>query len=226
MLGLEAAMAITVAIYYLWPAGAAVISAFGSWLHAWGVIGTAVATMVAGGMLSEASLVYIQNHGRWSREHIDRMLFNSVMFFISGVMVYEFYHMQARIFGDSANWRVVLPKVLLDQFGFTAFWSTPYQALMTRWQTLHFSGSKLRRELGWGFVLERMLPILLTNWIYWFPCVALIYSLPLMLQPSLFLFATAAWGLLMPAVARQEREGLVAPVPILSGSEVLPEPSE
>ncbi|MCE0496410.1 MAG: hypothetical protein LV481_00490 [Methylacidiphilales bacterium] len=226
MLGLEVALGIVVAIYYFWPAGASVVAGYGTWLHSGGILATALATALAGGVLSELSLVYAQNSGRWARVHIERMIFNSVMFFISGAVVFEFYHLQAQIFGDSPAWRIILRKLLVDQFIFTVFWSTPYQALMTHWQNLRYSGSKLWHELGWAFVLERMIPILLTNWIFWIPCVTLLYSMPLMLQPSLFIFATACWGLLMPAVARQEREGLVASVPILSGSEVLPEPTE
>jgi len=226
MLGLEAAMATAVAIYYLWPTGAAVLTSYAVWQHSGGIFATALATALAGGVLSELSLVYIQDGGRWSWAHVERMIFNSVMFFITGAVVFEFYLLQAWLFGNGASWRIILPKLLVDQFPFTVFWATPYQALMTRWQALRYSGSKLWRELGWNFVLERLLPILLTGWTFWLPCMGLIYSMPLMLQPSLFVFGIATWGLLMPAVARQEREGLVASVPILSGSEVLPEPAE
>ena len=226
MVGLEAAFVLVVAIYYLWPAGATVITGYGAWLHSGGLPATALAASLAGGVLSELSLVYIQSGGRWTPVHLERMLFNSVLFFIGGSIVFEFYLLQAWLFGDGAHWRVVVPKVLVDQFVFTVFWATPYQALMTRWQALRYSGAKLWRELGWSFVLERIVPILLVNWIFWFPSMALIYSLPLMLQPALFVFGTACWGLLMPTVARQEREGLVAAAPILSGSEVLPEPAE
>jgi hypothetical protein len=226
MLGLEAAMAAAVAIYYLWPSGASFLTGYAAWLHSGGILATALATLLAGGVLSELSLVYVQNGGRWTRVHLERMLFNSALFFIGGAVVFEFYLLQARLFGDGANWRIVLPKLLVDQFVFTVFWATPYQALMTRWQALRYSGAQLWRELGWNFVLERIVPILLTNWLFWFPCMALIYSMPLLLQPALFVFGTASWGLLMPAVARQEREGFVATAPILSGSEVLPEPAE
>ena len=226
MLGLEAAMAGVVAIYYLWPAGASVLTSYAAWLHSGGILATALAASLAGGVLSELSLVYIQDGGRWTWIHLERMIFNSAMFFISGAVVFEFYLLQAWLFGDGVTWRIVLPKLLVDQFGFTVFLVMPYQTLMTRWQALRYSGPKLWRELGWTFVLERMLPVLLTGWVFWFPCMGLIYSMPLMLQPALLIFGIATWGLLMPAVARQERAGRVAAGPILSGSEVLPEPAE
>lgn len=226
MLGLQAAMAIVVALYYLWPAGAAVVTGYAGWLHSGGILATALATATAGGFLSELSIVYVQDGGRWTWAHAERMIFKSVMFFIGGSIVFEFYILQAWLFGDIATWRVILCKLLVDQFPFTVFWAAPYQTLMTRWHALRYSGSKLWSELGWTFVLERLLPILLTGWVFWFPCMGLIYSMPLMLQPALFVFGIATWGLLMPAVARQEREGLAAPAPMLSGSEVLPEPAE
>jgi hypothetical protein len=226
MLGLEAAMATVVAIYYLWPAGAAMVTSYGVWLHSGGILATALAAALAGGVLSELSIVYAQDGGCWTRVHFERMIFNSIMFFISGSIVFEFYQFQAWLFGDGAGWRIVVPKLLVDQFGFTVFWASPYQALMTHWHVLRYSGSSLWRELGWNFVLERILPILFTSWCFWFPCMGLIYSMPAVLQPALFIFGTATWGLLMPAVARQEREDFTAPAPILSAPEVLPEPAE
>ncbi|HUB66266.1 MAG TPA: hypothetical protein VL981_02120 [Candidatus Methylacidiphilales bacterium] len=226
MLCLEAAMATVVAIYYLWPAGSAMVTSYGIWLHSGGILATALAAALAGGVLSELSIVYIQNGGCWTKVHFERMLFNSVLFFISGSIVFEFYYFQAWVFGDDTGWRIVAPKLFVDQFVFTVFWATPYQALMTRWHALRYSASSLWRELGWNFVLERIVPILLTSWCFWFPCMGLIYSMPAVLQPALFIFGTAIWGLLMPAVARQEREDFAAPAPTLLTTEVLPEPAE
>ena len=48
-----------------------------------------------------------------------------------------------------------------------------------------------------------MLPVLVTNWMFWIPGVSLIYSMPLNFQTPLFIFATAIWGILLPAVGRQ-----------------------
>jgi hypothetical protein len=76
----------------------------------------------------------------------------------------------------------------------------------------------LWQELGHHFFIERMLPILVTNWMFWIPGVVLIYSMPQMLQTPLFILATAIWGLLLGAVAQSEqavKPELIHPAPVI-----------
>jgi hypothetical protein len=226
MLALESCMAVVVAIYYGWPAGAAILSRYATWQHEGGVLVAALATAFAGGVLSQVSLVYFQKRGRWTRSDVSNMAFRWVLFFISGAIVYEFYGWQAIWWGEGASLSVLVPKVLLDQFGYTVFWATPFFAILLRWQTLDFSGRRLWRELDGDFVTERMLPILVTNWMFWIPGVSLIYSMPSILQTPLFIFATAIWGLLLPAVTRQERTRAAAHEPLGNAPNVLMGPAE
>lgn len=205
MLALQGAMAMLVAVYYCWPAGAAVLARYAAWQHSGGVVGAGLATAFAGGVLSELSLVYFQNRGHWTRRDVENMAFKWVIFFISGMIVYEFYRQQAVWWGQGATLSVLVPKVIVDQFVYTVFWSTPYYTLLTRWQILRYSGQRLWMELDSTFITERMLPILVTNWMFWIPAVTLIYSMPPNLETSLFIFAIAIWGLLLPAVTRQDR---------------------
>jgi hypothetical protein len=146
------------------------------------------------------------------------MVFKCAFFFVSGAIVYEFYGWQAVWWGQGAALSVLVPKILVDQFVYTVFWSTPYNTILTRWQTLRYSGRRLWTELNRDFVTERMLPVLVTNWMFWIPGVTLIYSMPSILQAPLFIFATATWGLLLPAVTRQE--GTIQ-VPVLGMPEIL-----
>ena len=204
MLVLEAAMALLVVIYYFWPAGEAVLAHYATWQQAGGILIAALATGVAGGVISELSLVYFQDGGRWSLDHLENLVFKFLLFSISGAVVYEFYRWQAVWFGQGNAWSVLVPKVCVDQFVFTVFWSMPYMTLGTRWQALRYSGRRLWAELDGDFVAERMLPVLVTNWMFWIPGVSLIYSMPLNLQTPLFIFATAIWGILLPAIGRQD----------------------
>jgi hypothetical protein len=220
MLALEAVMAAVVAIYYGWPAGAALLSRLGDWQHSGGVLAAATGTALAGGVLSEISVVYFQDGGRWTPTHLENAAFKFCLFFVSGALVYEFYLQQAVWFGHGASWRVLLPKVLVDQFGYTVIWATPYQTLLTRWHVLRYSFRRLGRELNLAFVTERMLPVLVANWMFWIPGVSLIYSMPTHLQAPLFILATAIWGLLLAAVAHPAREPSTGTVQDL----VLPEP--
>jgi hypothetical protein len=226
MLVLLAAMSVLVGVYYFWPTGAALLSRYGAWQHAGGMIRTALVSGFAGGILSELSLVYVRDRGRWNGTHLENMLFRFVVFFIGGIVVSKFYEYQAAWFGDGISWRVLLPKVLVDQFVFSVFWSTTYQTLTFRWQALRYSGSRLWSELDGNFVVERMLPVLVTNWMFWIPGVILVYSMPLILQMPLSIFATAIWSLLLAGLAKPIRppDAEMGPGLVLAGENSLAEP--
>jgi hypothetical protein len=210
MLMLQASMAAIVLTYYFWPAGAAVLSSYAAWQHQGGILAAALVTALAAGGLSECSLVYFQNKGRWTLHHVEHMAFKFGMFFIGGAIVYIFYGYQAIWFGNGNSWPVLLKKVFVDQFIFSFFWANPYSATLVRWHALHYSFPKLWREFDLNFATERILPICITGWMFWIPGVFLIYSMPTPLQVPLFIFANAMWGILMPAVAKQEKEVLAA----------------
>jgi TRAP-type uncharacterized transport system fused permease subunit len=99
----------------------------------------------------------------------------------------------------------VLPKLLVDQFGYSVFWSAPSQTILTRWHALHYSTREVWRELRTDMIFRRMLPVLVTNWMFWIPIIILVYLMPLNLQVPLAVVATAIWGLLLNAAARQPR---------------------
>jgi hypothetical protein len=202
MLVLLGAMSAIVAIYYGWPPGASILSAYGKWQTSGGILLAGVISGLAGGVLSEFTLVYVRDRGRWNLGHLDNMMFRFGVFFIGGMAVHEFYNWQAVWFGDGVSWRVVLPKVLVDQFVYSVFWATSYQTITFRWHALGYSGSQVWKELDGRFVIERMLPVLVTNWMFWIPGVILIYSMPLLLQMPMNIFATAIWSLLLAGLAK------------------------
>jgi hypothetical protein len=222
MVALLAVMSLIVFIYYFWPAGAAVLSQYAAWQQAGGLFRTGLAAGFAGGVLSEVSSVYLIDGGRWTSRHLENMGFRFVIFFLGGLVVAEFYQWQAVWFGNGTSWRVLLPKVLVDQFVFSVFWSTSYQTVVFRWQALRFSGSALWKELDGRFVTERMLPVLVTNWMFWIPGVTLVYAMPLILQMPLNIFATAIWSLLLAGLAKPAHAVEVAVSPGLVLTEADP----
>lgn len=201
MVALLAAMAVLVVVYYTWPPGAAILSWYAAWQHAGGVVRAGLAGGFAGGVLSELSLVFLRDRGRFSVTHFENMAFRFAVFFLSGMIVTVFYDYQAAWFGEGTSWRILLPKVLVDQFIFSVFFSTPYQTTTFRWQALRYSVPRLWSELNSAFVIERMLPVLVTNWMFWIPGVTLVYSMPLLLQMPMSIFATAMWSLLLAGLA-------------------------
>ena len=204
MLVLQGTMALLVAAYYYWPTGTALLSRYAAWQHSGGVWLAALATALAGGVLSEFSIVYFQNKGRWTAHNLDHMGFKFGLFFVNGAIVYEFYACQAWWFGEGTAWKVLLPKILVDQFIYSVFWAAPFQSVLIRWHALRYSAIGVWRELNGLFVTDRILSVVVTSWMFWIPGVTLIYSMPSNLQAPLFIFATGIWGLLLPAVMRQE----------------------
>lgn len=213
MAGLLVAMAGIVFSYYCWSTAASFLSSVGKWVHAGGLFRTGLAAGFAGGILSEVSLVYLGHRGQWNPMHVENMVFRFCVFFVSGIIVAIFYGWQAIWFGEGTSWRVLLPKVLVDQLIYSTFWSTPYQSILFRWQTLRYSAPRLWSELDGTFIIQRMLPVLITNWMFWFPGVALVYSMPTILQMPLNIFATAIWSLLLAGLAKP------ATVPIAGAAE-------
>ena len=77
-----------------------------------------------------------------------------------------------------------------------------------------------------NFVIDRMLPIVVTNWMFWIPAVTLVYSLPLPLQMPLNIFATAIWGVLVAAVAKQSEKSVPPKAEVtVAGLPEVPAPS-
>ena len=201
ILALETVMALLVASYYFWPTASAALSRFAIWQQSGGILMAALASALAGGVLSEVTLVYFQEGGRWSKGRLENTGFKFVLFFISGAIVYEFYRMQAVWFGNGTAWRVLASKIIVDQLGYTVFWSVPFQVVVTRWHALRFSVSRLRGEMKHDFIRERMLPVLVTNWMLWFPGVTFVYCMPQNLQMPLAIFGNAIWSLLLSTTA-------------------------
>ena len=225
ILALLAAMGMVVVIYYFWPAGSAFLSRYATWQHAGGIFCAGLMAGFAGGILSELCVVYIMDKGHWNRRHVENMIFRFVVFSFSGLVVYEFYEWQAIWFGDGVSWRILLPKILVDQFIFSVFYSTTYQTLTFRWQALRYSGERLWSELNWNFVVERMLPVLVTNWMFWIPGVTLIYSMPLILQMPINIFALAMWSILLAGLSKHsdvpEAVLSLSPAPVQAADDVV-----
>jgi hypothetical protein len=226
MLVLQGAMAALVFAYYFWPKASRLLFVYTTWQQSGGILAAALAAALAGGVLSEFSLVYFQDKGRWSSQHREDLLFKFALFFINGAVVYEFYRFQTAWFGEGTSWSILVPKILVDQFIFTVLWSTPYQTLMYRWKAERYSGRRLWDELNWDFVASKMLPIIVTNWMFWLPGVTLIYSMPSPLQSPLFSFGIAIWGLILPAVSRQTPATSPLPTPVSAIPAITPQTIE
>jgi hypothetical protein len=93
-------------------------------------------------------------------------------------------------------------KTLVDQFLYTPFLSNPMQTLAFLWKSEQFSLQRTvekMRQFRQFYVLT-VLPVLMSNWLFWIPMVVLIYCFPTSLQLPLGILACAIWSMLLTAL--------------------------
>ena len=78
------------------------------------------------------------------------------------------------------------PKICVDQFGYNPFFAAPFGVLTYEWKNSGFSRESLVRGFTWDHYRDKIVPTLLATWAVWIPLMAIIYSLPLVLQFPLF----------------------------------------
>src|SRR4029077_14760961 len=75
--------------------------------------------------------------------------------------------------------------------------AAPFEVLAYEWKNSGFSLESLGRSLTWTHYCDKVIPTLLATWVVWMPLMAIIYSLPLVLQFPLFSLALTFWVLLL-----------------------------
>jgi hypothetical protein len=168
--------------------------------QAGGLAFSAAASAVAGGLLPEAATLATLPAERGRPGRVGKLAFTTAFFTLNGVVIDSFYRLSAHLFGGAATPAVVALKVAFDQFVFTPLWLCVIASLFA-WQAHRFRLAPTRAALSGGFLKRRLLPLLLPNWCFWIPMCAVIYALPVPLQFLLFVFALAAWSLIMVFIA-------------------------
>jgi hypothetical protein len=110
--------------------------------------------------------------------------------------------MQAHWFGAGRSPGILATKTLVDQFLYTPFLSNPMQTLAFLWKSEQFSFRRTvekMRQFRQFYVLT-VLPVLVSNWLFWIPMVLLIYCFPTSLQLPLGILACAIWSMLLTAL--------------------------
>ncbi len=193
------AMAIIALLYYMVPSTQAFFAALSEVQIRMGLMFPFLGMGLSVGLLAEAVKVLLSREKRWTAQNTGSALFNLTIFGVMGVFQNFFYQFQSQLFGDGTSWRVVLPKVLLDQFVWTVFLANPYQTILYLWKNEGFSWSKVTAQMKpfkafWGV---QILPVLITNWAFWIPMVAIVYCFPKELQLPLAILAVTIWVLLL-----------------------------
>lgn len=182
------------------PAFRAACAVAAGWKVSGGLPFSALTGAVAGGVLPELAKLAVLRRGPLLRGRGGEILFNTVFFAFNGMVIDLLYRGEARLFGMGAALPVVVEKVAFDQFVFSPLWLAIIVTLFL-WRQREFSMEATWPSLGRGFYRQRVLPLLLPNWLFWLPMVSVIYAMPVVLQFLMFIPALAAWSLIMVFIA-------------------------
>ncbi len=129
-----------------------------------------------------------------------------LVFGLLGVATDSFYLLQKSMWGGLPEAVQVPAKVLTDQFIYTVFFANPYQTLLYVWKDCSFRPDRFLQRIRPFriFYVREMLAVLITNWAFWIPTTAIIYSLPLDLQFVISRLAITIWILLLTTLTRRE----------------------
>lgn len=161
-----------------------------------GYLYTSVSAVIAGAIIPEILRVLFFQRGRFGSKNLGNLAFTIPFWGLICITVDLFYQLQARMFGTGVDFGTVAIKVLVDQFGYTAFFATPMTCILYDWKQEGYLARTLLRVFRADYYRETILPVLITNWAVWIPLISIIYCLPLSLQIPLFGLALSLWVLL------------------------------
>jgi hypothetical protein len=99
----------------------------------------------------------------------------------------------------------VVAKVMTDQFVYTVLFANPYQTFLYVFKDCSFAPRNFidRVTPFKTFYVKEVLAVLITNWAFWIPTTAIIYSLPLDLQFIISRLAITIWILLLTTITKR-----------------------
>jgi len=220
----QAMMASLLAAYYLQPQVHAWLSVLAVIKQNGGYLFSMAASALAGGVLPEILIVVAFQAGKARWNNAQNLFFTIPYWAFDGLLVDMFYRYQATLFGSHVDFHTVFKKVLLDQFIFTPFITTPIGMACYEWRNQNYSFKGLSRVWTFTFYKNRSFPALIACWAVWIPLVSLVYSLPSLLQFPLFSLGLTLWVILFNYInaSHQTKTGLSFSDPVIDASALLP----
>ncbi len=182
--------------YYFYPPTTRWLNQLAGLKEKWGYGYSALAAVIAGGLIPEILRILVFQKGIIMRSNFANLLFTIPFWGITGMIVDLFYRSQAEWFGTEISFSVIATKVLVDQFIYNPLFAGPSGAWCYDWKNSGYSFKNLGRFLTWRYYRDVIVPILFATWGVWIPIVAILYSLPPLLQIPLFALALAMWVIL------------------------------
>ena len=210
---LQAIMAGLLIAYYTQPVVHGWLSVLATAKEKGGIFFSMPASALAGGVLPEILIIAVFQGGKFRRENLQNLMFTVPYWAFDGLLVDLFYRYQAHLFGSHVDFLTVFKKVLLDQAVFTPFLTTPIGMACYEWRNQDFSFRGLSRVWTPAFYKNKSFPALIACWGVWIPLVAIIYSLPTLLQFPLFSLGLTFWVILFNYINTAHKTKSALPFP-------------
>jgi hypothetical protein len=187
--------------YYHSPAIAAACDRLSVFKQRGGLRLSALSAAFTGAILPELAKALVLGDLNVTRQRLRDVGFAVAVFAVIGVVNDLQYRGVALLFGNDHRMATVVKKVLFDQFVTTPIYGTPYWSVVYAIRADRYRFWLTIPRLTPAWYLRTVTPLLVTGWAYWIVMITLLYAMPGPLQFCLFLFALAAWSLLMVAIA-------------------------
>ena len=193
---LQAAMLSIVLAYYFHEPTRHKLNLLAHYKEAWGYGFSCLSSISAGAILPEIFKVIFFQKGMVTRKNFTNLLFTVPFWGCMGMCVDLLYRMQAVWFGPGRAPLTLIKKVAVDQFLYSAFFSAPVSVIAYDWHN-GSSTSGPKRLFTSKFWRIDLPPTVIANWGVWIPLVAIVYSLPPLLQVPLSNLALTFWVLIL-----------------------------
>lgn len=198
---LQCALAIFFVLYATNAAARDALEKIAAWKANFGFGFAFVGYAFASAFLPEVLRVAVFQKFRVRWPNMRMLLYSAPFWGAFGMLVDALYRGQTLLFGAGNDLRTVLAKLIFDQFLFSPFLGTPILVAYFAWVDggrAGFSKVVAPREF-----VARVVRVQCAGWMVWIPGVALIYSMPELLQVPLAVAISAFWVLVL-TVVRQD----------------------
>lgn len=170
--------------YYYMPTAKFYYDIIGELKSSGGYIYSILATALFGGLIPALFSIKILSSKSISVKSF--LIFSIILWGYRGLEVDLLYQFQSHMFGDTVSVNTILKKVAFDQFVYTMFWAAPLTVVLYLWKDCQFNFRQAVRRFEPPFIFQSWISLLISTWLVWIPSVAIIYSLPPLLQIPLF----------------------------------------
>jgi len=192
--------------YYQVPAIAEVWEAVGAFKLKWAYAFSLGSTIFAAVLLPSLVQLWMGTlpaEGRWKRVGL-----LSLFWGYRGMEIDWFYQVQGWLFGTGNDAATLIKKVAVDQFVMSPLWFVPTVLIAMRWVDMGGSWARTRASLTREFWMRTCPTVMVTNWLVWIPTLALVYSLPPVLQFPLFSVVMCFFILIVTLLARGDQRSI------------------